>query len=337
LLRHAAPTVSDEPNTLRDRFGRRIEYLRLSVTDRCDLRCGYCMPRGFREFVDASTWLSFDEIERLVRMLARMGVSRVRLTGGEPLLRRDLPDLAARLGAVPGIADLSLSTNGTTLARHAAALRRAGISRLNVSLDSLDRKQLHAISGRDALPDILSGLMVARQQRFAPVKINMVPLAGVNEEQVDAMAAFCADNGFVLRLIEVMPVGLAARGLRPADLGPIRARLKQRYRLVDGVVPGGGPARYLVSADGRFSVGFITPVSQHFCATCNRVRITVDGVLHLCLGDEARVDLRTPLRGGATDRDLAEIVARAVRAKPERHDFANASRRIIRVMAATGG
>ncbi|MDH5535921.1 MAG: GTP 3',8-cyclase MoaA [Betaproteobacteria bacterium] len=329
--------MSNELNILRDRCGRRIEYLRLSVTDRCDLRCAYCLPRGFRDFVQPSGWLTFGEIERLVSSFADLGVSRVRLTGGEPLLRRDLPELATRLSLIPGIADLSLSTNGTLLVRHAAALHRAGVSRLNVSLDTLNRQRMCAISGRDALPEVLRGLMAAREQGFAPIKINMVPLAGINEDEVDAMAEFCMQNGFVLRLVELMPVGLAARGLRPAALEPIRARLRQRYGLVEGVIPGGGPARYLVTADGRFSVGFITPISQHFCANCNRVRITVDGVLHLCLGEEARVDLRVLLRGGATDEELAATIIRAIRDKPERHDFGNSSRRIVRVMAATGG
>lgn len=322
---------------LRDGFGRQVDYLRVSVNDRCDLRCTYCMPPGFRDFAARSDWLSFDEIERLAGVFARLGVSRLRITGGEPLLRRDLPELAARLGRLPGIADLSLSTNGTLLERHAAALRRAGVSRLNVSLDTLDPERMRAISGRDVLSEVLSGLAAAREQRFAPIKINMVPIAGANEDEVDAMAEFCMDNGFVLRLVELMPVGSAARDLRPASLEPIRARLRQRYRLVDGVVPGGGPARYLVSADGRFSVGFITPISQHFCETCNRVRLTVDGVLHLCLGEESRVDLRAVLRGGGSDEDVATALIRAVRDKPQGHDFGSPSKRIVRIMASTGG
>jgi len=322
---------------LRDGFGRRVDYLRLSVTDRCDLRCAYCMPRGFRRFAPRDALLSFSEIARVVAAFAGLGVSRVRLTGGEPLVRRGLPELAARLGSIPGVADLSLSTNGTQLARHAAALRRAGVARLNVSLDTLQPARMRALSGRDALPEVLAGLAAARAEGFAPIKINMVPVAGVNEDEVEAMAGFCADRGYVLRLVELMPVGSGARALRPAPLGAIRERLRARYRLVEGVIPGGGPARYLVSPDGRFNIGFITPVSQHFCETCNRVRLTAEGVLHLCLGEEARVDLRALLRGGAGDGPLAATLVQALRHKPLRHDFGNAARRIVRVMAATGG
>lgn len=326
-----------EPPTLSDPFGRRIEYLRLSVTDRCDLRCSYCMPRGFRDFEEPANWLAFDEIVRVVGAFAQLGLRRVRLTGGEPLLRRHVTVLAARLKAIPGIEDLSLSTNGTQLAQHAAALRRAGVSRLNVSLDSLRPERVAQITGRDVLAGVLRGLMIARDEGFAPIKINMVPLPGVNDDEIDAIVEFCLEHGFILRLIEVMPVGAAGRQNRHLDLRPVRERLAQRYELVEGVIPGGGPARYLKSPDGAFSVGFITPISQHFCASCNRVRLSVDGALHLCLGDEARVALRDLVRGGASDDDLVQAIRAAIRLKPRSHEFSNASKAIIRVMAATGG
>lgn len=322
---------------LLDGSGRRIEYLRISVTDRCDLRCAYCMPRDFRGFADRADLLAFDELVRLADVFAGLGVARVRLTGGEPLVRRELPALAARIAATPGITDLSLSTNGTLLERHARALKDAGVSRLNVSLDSLDPERVRRITGRDVLHEVLRGLMAAKALGFAPIKINMVPLRDTADGDIDAMAEFCVEQGFVLRLIELMPMGPCAGLGRPADLQRIRARLKERHGLVDGVVPGGGPARYLVSRDRRFSVGFITPVSQHFCATCNRVRLTADGMLHLCLGQEDRVDLRRMLRGGATDSELRSAILGGLARKPERHEFGAPSRRIIRVMAATGG
>jgi cyclic pyranopterin phosphate synthase len=320
-----------------DRFGRRIEYLRLSVTDRCDLRCSYCMPRGFEAFEAPASWLTFDETERIVAAFARLGVQRVRLTGGEPLLRRELPALARRLGAIPGIADLSLSTNGTQLERHAAMLRRAGVARLNVSLDSLRPERVRQITGRDVLAQVLRGLAAAKAEGFSPIKINMVPLAGVNDDEIDAMVEFCLEHGFVLRLIEVMPIGAAGRQSRRLELAPVRERLARRYGLVAGVIPGGGPARYLKSPDGGFSVGFITPISQHFCDTCNRVRVGVDGTLHLCLGAEARVELRARLRAGISDGELEATILRAIEFKPRRHDFSNPASRVIRVMAATGG
>lgn len=322
---------------LQDRFGRRIEYLRLSVTDRCDLRCRYCLPRGFRDFEDPARWLTFDEIERLVGVFAGLGVSRVRLTGGEPLTRHGLPALAARLARLPGVRDLSLSTNATQLARQAPALREAGIARLNVSLDSLRRERLRDITGRDALDRVLAGLRAAKRAGFAPIKINMVVLNGVNDDEIDAMAAFCREHGFVLRLIEPMPAGEAGRSVTPTDLQSIRQRLQKAFGLLDGVVAGGGPARYLTSPDGRFSIGFITPMSQHFCATCNRVRLSADGVLYLCLGQGDRLELRPLLRAGATREELTRAIRAAVEHKPERHEFRERPLKLLRAMAITGG
>lgn len=322
---------------LQDRFGRSIDYLRISVTDRCDMRCTYCMPPGFSDYEQPADWLTFDEIELVVAAFARMGTSRFRLTGGEPLLRRDLAGLAARLSALPGVADLSLSTNATRLAHHAAALKQAGVQRLNVSLDSLCAERLQQITRRDALDGILQGLLVAKALGFAPIKINMVVMAGVNEDEVDDMAAFCLRHGFVLRLIETMPMGDTGRNAGYVDLQPIRRRLQQCFGLIDGMVAGGGPARYLVSPDGRFSIGFITPLSQHFCATCNRVRLSVDGTLYLCLGQEHSLALRPLLRAGCGDTELEAAIRSAIELKPERHEFGEQPGRIVRIMAATGG
>jgi GTP 3',8-cyclase len=322
---------------LQDRFSRRIEYLRISVTDRCDMRCRYCMPQGFTGYEEPHDWLTFDEIERVVAAFARMGTSRFRITGGEPLLRRNLSQLVARLNVLPGVRDLSLSTNGTQLAKHAAALRAAGITRLNVSLDSLCAEKLLNITHRDALSGILHGLVVARDSGFAPIKINMVVMADVNEDEVDSMAAFCFDNGFVLRLIETMPMGETGRNAGFVNLQPVRERLQARFGLHDGVVQGGGPARYLVSPDGNFSIGFITPLSQHFCATCNRVRMTVDGTLYLCLGQEQQFALRPLLRSGISDAGLEAAIRQAIELKPERHEFREQPGKIIRVMSMTGG
>ena len=320
-----------------DPFGRAIEYLRLSVTDRCDLRCRYCMPRGFSDYEEPQDWLTFDEIERVVRAFARLGVHRVRLTGGEPLLRRNLPGLAGRLRAIDGIDDLALSTNATQLARFARALKQAGVTRLNVSLDSLRRERVRALNRRDVLDDVLEGLAVAQAEGFALIKINMVVVGGVNDDEVEAMVEFCADHGFVLRLIEPMPIGDSGRDATGTSLQPIRERLQARFSLIDTVVPGGGPARYLRSNDGVIRVGFITPMSQHFCATCNRVRLSVDGTLYLCLGQNDKVELRPLLRAGASDEALEAKLLAAVARKPERHEFREAPRKIVRIMAQTGG
>lgn len=322
---------------LTDSAGRRIEYLRLSVTDRCDLRCAYCIPKGFKGYEEPTHWLDFDEIERLVAVFVRLGLKRVRLTGGEPLLRAGLPELAGRLAALPGVEDLSLSTNGTQLASHAAALRRNGISRLNVSLDSLNPARVATISKRDVLPQVMAGLDAARAEGFSQIKINMVALPDLTEEDLDAMVHYCIRNGFILRLIETMPLGDSGRGAGHVDLRPIQARLRARFGLIDGVVSGGGPARYLISPDGRFQIGFITPLSQHFCDTCNRVRLSVDGILYLCLGQEDTVDFRSLLRGGGSDADIATALADGLDRKPLRHEFRERPEQIIRIMASTGG
>ncbi len=322
---------------MQDRFGRSIEYLRLSVTDRCDLRCAYCMPKDYKDFEEPKDWLSFDEIERVVSAFGKLGTSRIRITGGEPLLRRDLAGLAQRLSRLDGINDLSLSTNATQLARHAASLKASGITRLNVSLDSLCAERMHKITRRDVLPSILEGLLAAKQQDFKLIKINMVVMAGVNEDEIDAMVAFCLEHQFILRLIEVMPMGESGRNTGYVDLQPIRQRLKERHQLIDGLIPGGGPARYLTSPDGKFSVGFITPISQHFCATCNRVRLSVDGTLFLCLGNEHKFELRPLLREGISDAGLEDAIRSAIELKPERHEFRELPGKMIRIMSATGG
>ncbi len=322
---------------LKDGFGRRVDYLRLSVTDRCDLRCSYCMPEGCTGYGNFDHRLNFDEIERLLAVFARLGLKRIRLTGGEPLLRKNLPELARRLAALPGIEDLSLSTNGTQLAKYAAPLRAAGVTRLNVSLDSLDRERVHAICRRDVLPQVLEGLEVARAVGFRLIKVNMVALAGTTDEDIAAMAAYCMERRFVLRLIETMPVGEAGRNAGYLDLRPVRERLRRRFGLVDGLVPGGGPARYLVSPAGSFQIGFITPISQHFCETCNRVRLGVDGMLYLCLGQDDVVDFRSLLRTHRSDAELEAALLDALRSKPWRHEFRERPQGVVRFMSSTGG
>jgi cyclic pyranopterin phosphate synthase len=322
---------------LQDNFGRKIEYLRLSVTDRCDLRCTYCIPQGFHGFEAPEHWLTFDEIERIVAVFARLGVARIRLTGGEPLTRPGITNLAQRLCALPGVNDLSLSTNATLLSRYADELYEAGVSRLNVSLDSLDAPRLACITGRDCLPQILDGLTAAKQAGFSPIKINMVVLGGENEHEVESMVEFCMQHSFILRLIEAMPMGDSGRSASYVDLQAVRQHLQQRFGLIDGVVPGGGPARYLRSADGSFSLGFITPISQHFCDTCNRVRISADGILYLCLGQDDTLDLRSLLRAGIDDAGLEAAICEAITKKPERHEFKEQAHKIVRIMSQTGG
>ncbi|WP_324778608.1 GTP 3',8-cyclase MoaA [Thiobacillus sedimenti] len=330
----AVPSAS---HGLVDQFGRRIDYVRLSVTDRCDLRCSYCMPEGFKGFEEPAHWLDFDEIERLIGAFARLGVRRVRLTGGEPLLRRNIAELAARIAALPGIEDLSLSTNATQLDRHAHALKAAGVTRLNVSLDSLQQARVERINGRDVLAKVMAGLAAAEGAGFAPIKLNMVALAGTNDDEIDEMVAFCMARGFVLRLIETMPMGDTGRNAEYLDLQPVKERLRAQFGLVETTLPGAGPARYLGTPDGRFNVGFITPISQHFCATCNRVRVAVDGTAYMCLGQDERFEFRPLLRSGCSDAELDAAILDAINLKPERHEFREAPAKILRFMSMTGG
>ena len=325
-------------NTLTDRFGRNIEYVRLSVTDRCDLRCFYCMPKGFRDFEEPTEWLSFDEIERLIGAFARLGTRRVRLTGGEPLVRRNLPELATRLTRLAGIEDLSMSTNATRLDRHAEALRTAGVSRINVSLDTLKPDRFKQITG-GKLDKVMHGLMAAKTAGYHPIKINMVVMKGVNADEVETMVDFCIEHDFTLRFIETMPVGDTGRNATSqyVDLQEVKARLAERFELLPGVMPGGGPARYVRVAGTDLRIGFITPISQHFCETCNRVRLAVDGTLYLCLGQEHSYDFKPLLRGGASDAELEAAIRAAIELKPERHEFREKPDQLVRFMSMTGG
>jgi cyclic pyranopterin phosphate synthase len=324
---------------LADSFGRRIEYVRLSVTDRCDLRCQYCLPEGFQDFEPPDHWLTFGEIERVMRAFTELGVRRLRLTGGEPLTRKGLPELAARLAQLPGLEDLSLSTNAVQLNRHARALRAAGVTRLNVSLDSLKPDRYAKITGGGKLDKVLDGLAAARAEGFAPVKINMVALKGINDDEIGDMVRFCLEHGFTLRLIETMPVGDTGRaaGDHYLDLQEVRARLAREFELLPAMMTGGGPARYVQIAGTDLKIGFITPISQHFCETCNRVRLSADGDLYLCLGQEDKLEVRPLLRAGVGDEELKQAIAQAMRRKPERHEFRDMPQKIVRFMAHTGG
>jgi len=323
---------------LTDRFGRKIEYLRLSVTDRCDLRCQYCLPNGYADFETPDAWLSFDEIERIIRAFAQLGTRRIRITGGEPLVRPNIHKLAARLAIIPGIEDLSLSTNATRLAKQAQALRQAGISRINVSLDSLQADRYKQLTG-GKLEKVIAGLMAARQAGFAPIKINMVVMRDSNDDEIEAMVDFCIEHDFTLRLIETMPMGETGRNASQhyVDLQQVKARLAQRYELIDSMMPGGGPARYVRVAGTDLRIGFITPISQHFCDTCNRVRLSVDGTLHTCLGQNDHYALRDILRSGCSDSELQQHIIAAIQLKPERHEFREQPEKILRFMSYTGG
>lgn len=332
--------MMDEPaaGPLTDGFGRRIDYLRVSVTDRCDLRCSYCLPKDFKGFETPANWLRLDEMARLVGVFVGLGIRKVRLTGGEPLLRRGVADLARDIAAMPGLADLSVSTNGTQLVRHAEALRAAGVTRLNISLDTLDAAAFSQITGRDCLDSVLAGLAAARQAGYSPIKLNSVVHAATPEDDVRRLLDYAVEQGFVLRLIEPMPMGECGRGFTHTDLNALGARLAADAGLVPSLAGSGtGPARYWTAGEGAPVLGVITPMSRHFCAACNRVRLGVDGTLYLCLGQEAQVPLGRLLRSGASDAQLARAILAGIAAKPERHEFVTRPERIVRFMAQTGG
>ena len=326
-------------NVLIDSFQRRIDYVRLSVTDRCDLRCTYCIPKDFKDFQEPEHWLTFDEIERVIRAFTELGVRRVRLTGGEPLSRGKFAVLAARLGQLPHLDDLSLSTNATKLKKLALPLKQAGISRINVSLDSLKPERFTEITGGGDLSKVIDGLLAAKAAGFRPIKINMVVMKGVNDDEIADMVAFCIAQDFTLRFIETMPMGDTGRGATDhyVNLQEVKRALAKQYELIPAVMQGGGPARYLRVAGTELRIGFITPISQHFCETCNRVRITVDGTLYTCLGQENNVELRPLLRAGISDGELRQAIVQAIALKPERHEFTTQPGKIVRFMSLTGG
>ena len=322
-----------------DPHGRKIEYVRLSLTDKCNLRCFYCMPERFNDFTPPANYLSYDELERVIRAFAELGIFRVRLTGGEPLVRKGVTKFAARLSAIPGIEDLSLSTNGGLLGRCAEELYETGVSRLNVSLDTLRENRFRFIARRGELAPVLEGLQRAKEVGFNPIKINMLVMRGINDDEVLDVADYCVENGFALRFLETMPVGASGREAKNLfiDLRDIRDRLETHFDLVPSIMPGGGPARYVKVKGSNIHFGFITPLSQHFCATCNRLRLTADGTLHLCLGNTHNFELRPHLRQGISDDGLKDLLYQALALKPLQHNFLDEPDEVNRAMSVTGG
>lgn len=334
------PETDSTPSTgLIDPFGRCIRYLRVSVTDRCNFRCFYCMPDRHADFRQRDHILRFEEIEQIVRVFARLGVGHVRITGGEPLVRHDIMRLIEKLGRIDGLDDLSMTTNAARLAGSAMALRAAGVGRLNVSLDTLDADRFREVTRGGDLHQVLAGLEDARQAGFDLIKINCVVMRGINEDEIDHLVQYCIDNDFTLRFIETMPMGDLGHDWRQYNLPltEVEQRLKQKFTLTPAVMPGGGPAHYFRVEGTNLRIGFITPISQHFCAACNRVRLTSDGMLYLCLGQEHSVDLKTPVRDGCSDEELAGIIRNAIKLKPERHEFVEKPHQVIRIMSETGG
>jgi cyclic pyranopterin phosphate synthase len=322
---------------LRDSWGREIKSLRVSVTDKCNFRCRYCMPAEGLEWLERDELLSFEEIERLVRVLACMGVDEVRLTGGEPLVRRDLPTLVGMLA--PLVSDLSLTTNGVLLDRFAAPLVEAGLRRLNVSLDSLSHVRFAEITRRDALDRVLAGLEEAeRHPELRPIKVNCVAIKGFTEEEVPALAELARRKPYVVRFIEFMPLDADEvwRGDDVLTGGEIRALIEERWPLEELPAKVSSTARRFRFADGAGEIGFVNPVSEPFCSTCDRIRLTADGQLRTCLFSRREWDLKTPLRDGSSDERLEELIRFAVAHKELKHKindpgFVRASRSMSQI------
>lgn len=309
------------PGPLIDRFGRRMSYLRISVTDRCNLKCTYCRP-GREDFCfqTHAAMLSYEEITRAVRVGARLGIDKLRLTGGEPLVRRGIPELIAMLKDIPGIRDLALSTNAVLLAKHAESLAVAGLRRLNISLDSLNPERFRALTGGGELSTVLAGIRAAVACGFAPIKINVVIMRGINDDEIADLIAFGVNTGVQMRFIEYMPMcdGRDWKAVHVSTAEMLaRPEVASLFASTAAASDGHAAARYLPLKGGRGEVGFISPMSNRFCEGCNRLRLTADGKLRACLPADQEVDVRALLRSGGTDEDIASMFHRAVLMKPE--------------------
>jgi GTP 3',8-cyclase len=335
---------ADASSAMVDPFGRAISYLRVSVTDRCDLRCFYCMSEDMT-FLPKADLLTLEELDRLCSAFIAKGVRKLRLTGGEPLVRRNMMSLVRSLSRhleTGALNELTLTTNGSQLQRFAAELRDCGVRRINVSLDTLDSAKFRAITRWGDLDKVLAGIEAARAAGLQ-VKINAVALKNTNEDEIPALMEWAHGKGMALTLIEVMPMGDIGEGRidQYVPLSLLRARLATQYTLTDIDDDTGGPARYISVAETGGKLGFITPMTHNFCESCNRVRITCTGTLHTCLGHEDASDLRRPLRASGDDRLLSEAIDRAIGLKPKGHDFIIDRRHnrpsVSRHMSVTGG
>ena len=324
-----------------DGFGRQITYVRLSVTDRCDFRCVYCMSEDM-VFLPRQQILSLEELYRLGRVLVSLGVSKIRLTGGEPLIRQNIVWLVEKLANLEGLKELTLTTNGSQLARLAQPLKEAGLSRINISLDSLQSERFSQITRTGKLSEVLAGIEAAQQAGFERIKLNCVVLKGKNDDEILDLVNFIRQNQLDIAFIEEMPLGVITEHQRAETYmsnDEIQQIITQQYPLLAASETTGGPARYYRMTDSQSRVGFISPHSHNFCGSCNRVRVTAEGRLLLCLGNEHSADLKAPLRDfPSDDQPLIDALFNALPLKPERHYFdVNEKPQIVRFMNMTGG
>ena len=328
-------------NSLVDKFGRTVDYVRLSVTDRCDFRCVYCMTEDMT-FLPRKQILSLEEIYQIALAFTELGVKKIRLTGGEPMVRSDVMSLIGKLGSLPGLDELLLTTNGAQLQKFAPLLKEAGLNRINISIDSLDAERFKRISRVGRLEKVLAGIEAARVAGFDRIKLNSVIMRGYNEDEVIALTDYALDRDIDIAFIEEMPLGDASDHSREETTCSnewVRGQIEQKYQLIDSAEKTAGPSRYAQIVGKKSRIGFISPVSHNFCEDCNRVRVTVEGRLLLCLGNEHSVDLRAVLRDGAsTHSDLKRAIIESMDLKPERHYFYDKEHaQPVRLMNMTGG
>lgn len=328
-------------NKLIDTYNRHINYLRISVTDRCNLRCTYCMPKEGVSLIGHDDILSYEEIIRIARVAAQRGVSKIRITGGEPLVRKGIVDFIAELHEIPGISDLSITTNGILLDSAAPFLRKAGLRRINISLDSLDAEKYKQITRGGDLQSVLAGIHKAREEGFNPIKINVVAMRGVNDNEILAFAKLTLDRPLHIRFIEFMPVGTKNGWDKSIFISS--SEMQEQIRQLGELLPStshaqNGPAKMFQLDGAEGKLGFITALSSHFCESCNRLRLTADGKLRTCLFSDNEIDLKTPLREGCSNTDLQNIINQAILSKPKQHKFAEPSfKKCFRGMSAIGG
>ncbi len=324
-----------------DSYNRHINYLRMSITDRCNLRCIYCMPKEGISLIGHDDILRYEELLRIAGIAVKKGITKIRLTGGEPLVRKGVVQFIAALAAMDGIKDLSMTTNGILLAPAAQPLRDAGLKRLNISLDSLNPDKYTMITRGGDIKQIIAGIKSAQEAGFSPIKINVVVIRGVNDDEIIAFAGLSMEKNLQIRFIEFMPVGMENgwEQERFVSTGEIMQRVKTIGPLIE--LPsdnGSGPAQMYTIAGAQGKIGFISALSDHFCATCNRLRLTPDGKLRTCLFSDAEVDLKTPLRKNCSDEVLADIINTAILSKPRKHHAAEpVFKKCIRGMSAIGG
>lgn len=324
-----------------DKFGRRVDYIRLSVTDRCDFRCVYCMTEDMT-FLPRSQVLTLEEIYTIAQAFTELGVNKIRLTGGEPLVRSNVMSLINRLGKLAGLKELLLTTNGAQLDKFAVPLREAGVNRINISIDSLDAERFRRISRVGKLASVLAGIEAARAQNFERIRLNAVIMKGYNDDEVLSLTEFALDRNVDLAFIEEMPLGNASDHDRESTVCSndwVREMISTRYELLPSTVSTAGPSKYYRIPGYESRIGFISPVSHNFCSDCNRVRVTVEGRLLLCLGNEHSVDLRAILRSeNGNIETLKQAIVAAMDLKPERHHFYEKDHvQPVRLMNMTGG